>query len=256
MYAPGLIRGRVWPATLMSADFFYWPGEPYDWFAERSSPTTRAVQGGAVGIIPNRGRLASTLVAQTADANRGTLEWAKANLLRGHSSVRYAQTFSAQTPSAIYTIAAFKTPSSASNFERLASIAQNATSNDNAAATTGACLLLRNGTGTGWGVFRTGLLRGTVTLANSTKGVIETICESTQTTISLNGGTDVVTGHAAIGSFNVSSFRALCAHETAGGYGSSTASDLYALAVFLSLPSADTRRRARAEAAAIMRSLT
>jgi hypothetical protein len=252
------VSQTIWRPTLLpTAQVFYWPGNPNTLLQERSSPTTISQIGNDVGTVRNLGALGGNLIAQTADSNRGTLAQDVRRCLRGSATVGYAQTFAAATPAVIYTVAAFKTPSSQVSYERLASVAESAIAPDFADGASGVALLLRELTSMTWGVWRNNFMRQGVTIAASTRAVVETICESTQTTVCRDGGVDAVASHAALTALNVSSLRMLCGHQSGGAYGSSSSSDVFALAVFFlaSAPSADFRSRCRAEARICMGSV-
>jgi hypothetical protein len=202
--------------------------------------------GGDVGTIVNRGTLGGSLFA-TANGNRATLQGLSRLAVRGSRSVnvQMQQTFTAATPSTIYTITAF-IPRSVDIYERILSVAQNALTAD-FANSDGAALLFREVTANNWGVYRDSAQRGAISATIDVLTVFETICESTQTTICKDGGTDTVTSHGAIGSFNVSSFRFLNAHDSSGTYASATNADVLVSAIFFTNPSANFRSRALAE---------
>jgi hypothetical protein len=204
--------------------------------------------GGNVGTIVNQGTLGGSLFA-TNNANRATLQGLSRMAVRGNTNVQMPRTLTAFTGPVIYTITAF-IPRAANNFERILSIAENATSDDFGSGA-GSCLLIRDGTSTNWGVYRGGTMRQQVTAADDSLTIFETICESTQTTVCKDGGTDQVASHSALGNFNASSFRFLSAHNIGGAYGSGTSADVLVSAVFFANPTANFRSRALAEVRAI-----
>lgn len=206
--------------------------------------------GGDVGTIVNRGVTGGSLNA-TSNSNRGTLQSVGANRLsvRGQSAIQMGQTFTAATPSTVYTISAF-IPRAAIGYERVASLSSNASSPD-FDNTSGAALLIRDSTSTNWGVYRNTGFRGTISTPNDVLTIFETIVSPTESRVSKDGGSDTVSSYGSMGSFNVSSFRALCSHELSGNYASCNA-DALVTAVFFTNPSAEFRARALAEVRSIV----
>ena len=205
--------------------------------------------GGNVGTIVNRGVTGGSLNA-TTNSNRGTLQSVGANRLsvRGQSAIQMAQTFTAATPSTIYTISAF-IPRSVATSERIASISQSGSTADFDSA--GACLLVRDGITNNWGVFRNFAYRGTIAASINVLTIFETVVSPTEARVSKDGGTDVVTTFGSMGNFNVGSFRFLGGHDTSGAWIASSNTDVLVTAVFFTNPSAEFRARALAEVRSI-----
>lgn len=199
--------------------------------------------GGNVGTIVNRGTLGGSLFA-TANGRRATLQGLSRLAVRGNANVQMSQALSAFTGSALYTITAF-IPRTVVNNERILSLAQTSTSNDFAAAAGGIPLYREGGTNN-WGVYRTVAL-GAISATIDVLTVFETILESTQTTICKDGGTDTVTSHSALGSFNASSFRFMASHVAGGAYSEQTNADVLVSAMFFTNPSANFRARTLSE---------
>jgi hypothetical protein len=206
--------------------------------------------GGDVGTIVTRGVTGGSVNA-TSSSNRGTLQSVGVGRLsvQGNATVQLPQTFTASTPSTIYTIAAF-IPRTALVFERVASMSLNSSTAD-FNNTSGAALLLRDNSTDNWGVFRNGAYRGSIAATINVLTVFETIVSPTEARISKDGATDVVTGYGSMGNFNVSSFRLLNGHDPSGTYASPSNADVLVAAVFFTNPSTDFRAKALAEVRSI-----
>jgi len=206
--------------------------------------------GGDVGTIVNRGVTGGSLNA-TSNSNRGTLQSVGVGRLsvRGQSAIQMAQTFPALTGPTFYTIAAF-IPRVVLINERIIGLSLNSSTDDFSNASGGA-LLTRAALNNTWGCFRNNTILGFVAATENVLTVFETIASTAETRICKDGGTDLVTTHAAFADFNASSFRFLCAHETGGAYGGPSNADVLVAAVFLTNPSTDFRARALAEVRSI-----
>ena len=201
---------------------------------------------GNVGTIVNRGVTGGSLNA-TTNSNRATLESVGVGRLsvRGNSTVQLGQTVTAITGPTIYSIAAF-IPRAVSDYEKIVTVSLNS-STDDFSNDFGASLITRDFNTNNWGTFRNGVQRGAVSATINVLTIFETILSTSQTTICKDGGADTVIGHGALSDFNVSSFRALCAHEAAGAYGRPSNADVLVAGVFFTNPSTDFRSRALAE---------
>jgi hypothetical protein len=205
--------------------------------------------GGDVGTIVNRGVTGGSLNA-TSNSNRGTLQSVSGGRLsvRGQSAIQMAQTFTALTGPTVYSIVAF-IPRVVLINERIIGLSLNS-STDDFSNPSGGALLTRAELNNTWGCFRNNTILGFVAATENVLTVFETIASTSETRICKDGGTDLVTTHAAFADFNASSFRFLCAHETGGAYASCNA-DVLVAAVFFTNPSADFRARALAEVRSI-----